>query len=297
MKFIFFLNILTLFFFSCTQNSDITYIKIDGSSTVFPIMEALAEEFQKDFPQYRVTIGVSGTGGGFKKFLNEEIDINNASRLIKDSEKKQAKKNNLSYERFSVAYDGISIVVHPENSWIQSLSVKQLNKLWSPQSKVKTWRDFNSQWPNKKLKLYGPGHDSGTFDYFTEVINKKSQSIRSDFTQSENDNILVKGVQGDLNSLAFFGFSYYLENKNKLKLIPISYKNKKPIYPSFKTIQQGTYKPLSRPLYIYVNKASLKRPELKSFLKFCFTKAPHILKEIGYVPLRKKQYIKQIEKI
>ncbi|MFQ6615037.1 MAG: PstS family phosphate ABC transporter substrate-binding protein, partial [Fidelibacterota bacterium] len=206
-------------------------VKIDGSSTVFPITEAVAEEFGKvrEHRKIRVTVGVSGTGGGFKKFLAKETDINDASRPIKQKEIDKANKNGVKYIELPVAYDGLSVVINKKNTWVDYLTVAELNKIWKPGSAVKTWKDIRSNWPNLKIQLYGPGTDSGTFDYFTEVINGKSQVSRSDFTKSEDDNVLVNGVAGDKGSLGYFGFAYYVENRDKLRVVPIKQGNKKPV--------------------------------------------------------------------
>lgn len=264
-------------------------VKVDGSSTVFPITEAVAEEFGKKHPRVRVTVGVSGTGGGFKKFSAGEIDINDASRSIKDSEVKISKKNNVEYIELPIAYDGISVVINPKNDWADTLSVGELKKIWQAGSTVKTWKDVNPDWPDRKIRLYGPGTDSGTFDYFTKAINGKSHSSRSEYTKSEDDNVLVQGVSGDRDSLGYFGFAYYVENKTKLKAVSI--KNKKePVLPSEKSINDGSYSPLSRPIFIYVRKSALKRPEVFEFVKFYLENAAILSKEVGYVPLPKDQY-------
>jgi len=206
-------------------------VKVDGSSTVFPITEAVAEEFGKvkKHRRVRVTVGVSGTGGGFKKFLAGETDINDASRPIKQKEIDKAQKNGVQYIELPVAYDGLSVVVNKRNTWVDYLTVAELHKIWKPGSTVKTWKDIRSNWPDQKIQLYGPGTDSGTFDYFTEVINGKSQVSRSDFTKSEDDNVLVKGVAGDKGSLGYFGFAYYVENADKVKAVPIKQGNREQI--------------------------------------------------------------------
>jgi phosphate transport system substrate-binding protein len=271
-------------------------VKIDGSSTVFPITEAVAEEFGKVQPRVRVTVGVSGTGGGFKKFSAGEIDINDASRSIKDSEVKIAKKNNVEFIELPIAFDGISVVINPKNNWSGTLSVGELKKIWQAESAVKTWKDVNPNWPDRKIRLYGPGTDSGTFDYFTKAINGKSHSSRSEYTKSEDDNVLVQGVSGDRDSLGYFGFAYYVENKNKLKAVAIKDK-KEPVLPSGKSINDGSYSPLSRPIFIYVRKSALKRPEVFEFVKFYLENAAALSKEVGYVPLPKDQYQKGLDTI
>jgi phosphate transport system substrate-binding protein len=271
-------------------------VRIDGSSTVFPITEAVAEEFGKKHRRVRVTVGVSGTGGGFKKFSTGEIDINDASRPIKDSEKKLAKKNGIEYIQLPVAFDGISVVVNRKNTWLDYLTVAELKMIWEPGSQVKTWKDVRASWPDRKIRLYGPGTDSGTFDYFTGAINGKSHASRSDFTKSEDDNVLVQGVAGDRDALGYFGFAYYSGNKDKLKIVPI--KNKKaPVSPSLTTINDGSYSPLSRPIYIYVSKKAVQRPEVATFVEFYLKNAGELSKDVGYVPLQKSQYDEGLQKL
>ena len=259
-------------------------VKIDGSSTVFPITEAVAEEFGKLYPKVRVTVGISGTGGGFKKYSIGETDINDASRPIKDKEIKKANENQIEFIELPVAYDGLSVVVNKNNSWLDYLTVNELHNIWKPGSQVHYWNDIRSNWPRKEIKLYGPGTDSGTFDYFTDAINGKSQSCRSDFTKSEDDNVLVQGVAGDTYALGFFGFAYYKENTDKLKIVPIDDGNG-PISPSMESINNGTYSPLSRPIFIYVNPESLKRPEVDKFVEFYLAKTYKLSEEVGYVGL------------
>lgn len=281
---------------SATETSLSGEVKIDGSSTVFPITEAVAEEFLGTNPDVRVPVGVSGTGGGFKKFIANEIDINDASRAIKDQEAADAKAAGVDYEAFEVAYDGLSVLVNPENTWVETLTVEELKKIWAPDSTVKTWKDVRAEWPAEAIKFYAPGTDSGTFDYFTEEINGESGAIRQDFTASEDDNILVQGIAGDKNAIGFFGFAYYEENKDSLKLVKID-NGSGAIAPSFETIQNGTYAPLSRPLYLYVNKASLERAEVKSFVKFYLESAGTLVPEVGYIALPAENYTKSLEKL
>lgn len=269
-------------------------VKIDGSSTVYPITEAVAEEFIVTNPEVRVPVGVSGTGGGFKKFIAGEIDINDASRSIKTEEAEAAKAAGVEYEELEVAYDGLSILVNPENTWVDSLTVEELKKIWEPNSTVKNWSDVRAEWPAEAIKLYAPGTDSGTFDYFTETINGESGAIRQDFTASEDDNILVQGIAGDKNAIGFFGFAYYEENQDKLKLVKIDNGNG-PVEPSFETIQDGSYAPLSRPLYIYVNKASLAKPEVKTFVQFYIESAKELAPAVGYIALPDELYKKDLE--
>ncbi|HVJ63667.1 MAG TPA: PstS family phosphate ABC transporter substrate-binding protein [Bdellovibrionota bacterium] len=265
-------------------------IRIDGSSTVFPISEAVAEEFAKVAPKVRVNVGVSGTGGGFKKFLLKEIDISNASRHIKDSEKADAKKNGITYIEIPVAIDGITVVVNPKNKWASDITLAELQKIWAPDSKVKTWKDVRADWPAKEIKLYGPGTDSGTFDYFSEVIGGKSGALRSNYVKSEDDNVLVRAVAGEEAAMGFFGYAYYVENKTQLKALSVD-----KISPDATTIQGGTYKPLSRPVFIYVNKESLKKAFVKKFVEFYIKNAGTLSKEVGYVPFQAADYEKSLK--
>jgi phosphate transport system substrate-binding protein len=264
-------------------------VKIDGSSTVFPITEAAAEQFGKVHPRVRVTVGMSGTGGGFKKFALGEIDINNASRLIKDSEVDAAKKNGVGFVAVPVAHDGITVVVNKANTWVDKLTVAELKKIWEPGSKVVTWQDVRAGWPNRKIKLYGPGTDSGTFDFFTEAINGKAQLSRSEFTKSEDDNVLVQGVEGDKDSLGYFGYAYYTANQTRLKAVSVD-AGKGPIAPNDATINDESYAPLSRVVYIYVSTAAAKRPEVQSFVRFYLDSVSGFVKEVGYVALPASKY-------
>ncbi len=266
-------------------------VKIDGSSTVFPVTEAVAEEFRTVAPRVRVTVGVSGTGGGFKKFTKGETDINDASRPIKDKEMVLSQKNKIEYLEIAVAYDGISVVVNKANTFVDYLTPQELNKIWKSGSKVKMWKDIRASWPAEEIKLFGPGTDSGTFDYFSEAINGKSGNSRSDYSMSEDDNMLVQGVSGNKFALGYFGYAYYKENKNKLKAIPIKTGSAKPVLPSEKNINNGIYTPLSRPIFIYVNKASLRKPEVMRFVEFYIEKAASLVSEVGYVPLPKEKYL------
>jgi phosphate transport system substrate-binding protein len=263
-------------------------IHIDGSSTVYPLTEAIAEEFGKKHSDVRVMVGVSGTGGGFKKFTAGEVDIVNASRTIKTEEVEMAKKGKVSYLDVPVAMDGITVVINTKNTWVDHLTVAELKKIWSPDSTVKTWKEVRGSWPDKPIKLYGPGTDSGTFDYFTEAINGKARASRSDYTKSEDDNILVQGVEGDEGALGYFGYSYFVANQKRLKAVPI--KDKKVVSPTDKTILDASYSPLSRPLYIYVNKEAMKRTEVREFMLFYLAQAPALAKDTGFVPLKNSKY-------
>jgi phosphate transport system substrate-binding protein len=271
-------------------------VEIDGSSTVYPITEAIAEEFNLENPKVKVTIGVSGTGGGFKKFIRNEIDMADASRPIKHSEDSLCKAAGIEYLELPIAYDGLAVVVHPENNWVSDITVKELKIIWEPaaQGKIKTWNQVRSSWPNQEIHLFGAGTQSGTFDYFTEAIVGEARSCRGDYTASEDDNVLVQGISTDKNALGFFGLDYYHANKQKLKLLSIDDENdangKGPIAPSEETVKNGTYQPLSRPLFVYLNKKSLERPEVSSFGKYLITTAPTLVSEAGYVPLTQNIY-------
>ena len=261
-------------------------VDVDGSSTVFPITEAMAEEFRKVAPQVRVAVGVSGTGGGFKRFCNDELDISDASRPITETEKTACEANGVQYLELSVAFDGLSVLVNPQNTWVDNLTVAELKKIWEPSSVVKRWNQVRPNWPDQAINLYGPGTDSGTFDYFTEVINGKAKDSRADYTASEDDNTLVQGIAGQRNALGYFGYAYYVENKDKLKLVPIVGTDGKAVLPSDQTIKDGTYKPLSRPLFIYVKLKSLKeKAQVHGFVKFYLDQAAKLVPQVGYVQL------------
>ncbi len=266
-------------------------IKIDGSSTVYPITEAVAEEFGETNPNVKVTVGISGTGGGFKKFLAGETDVSDASRPIKSTEHELATKNGVNYIELPIAYDALTVVVNPKNTWLQSITVAELKKMWEPeaQGKVTRWKDVNPAWPDKPLKLFGPGVDSGTYDYFTEAIMGKEDASRGDFTSSEDDNVLVQGVAGDEYALGFFGLAYYTENQDKLRAVKID-NGKGGVMPSATTVISGTYQPLSRPLFIYVRKEATDRPEVQSFISFYLKHATQLSQEVGYIPLAEKVY-------
>jgi phosphate transport system substrate-binding protein len=264
-------------------------VHIDGSSTVFPITEAVAEEFGREHRDVRVTVGISGTGGGFKKFLLAESDINDASRAIKEAEADRATAVGIEFIELPVAYDGISVVVHSDNPFVDHFTVEELEKIWQPGSTVQRWSDIRPGWPADEVRLYGPGVDSGTFDYFTEAVNGKAQVCRADFTASEDDNVLVKAVSGDKNSLGFFGFAYYAENETALKAVLID-GGAGPVAPSFETINNGTYSPLSRPIFIYVNRTAADRAEVNAFVDYYLEHARLLVTEVGYVPLPDRVY-------
>ncbi len=269
-------------------------VKIDGSSTVFPITEGVAEDFQKAKKgAIKVTVGISGTGGGFKKFCRGEIDVQNASRPILESEMKECRAAGIEYIELPVAFDALTVVINPRNNWLKAITVAELKKLWEPaaQGKVTRWNQVNPAWPDAPIKLFGAGSDSGTFDYFTEAINGKSKASRGDFTASEDDNVLVQGVSQDVNAIGYFGYAYYAENTARLKALPIIEKDgKSPVAPSEASVLDGSYQPLSRPIFIYVNAKALAKPEVREFAEYYMRQATKIAKEVKYVPLPEKAY-------
>lgn len=272
-------------------------IKIDGSSTVYPITEAVAEEFREEQSGVNVTVGVSGTGGGFKKFSRGETEISDASRPIKDKEKVACEENGISYVELEVAYDGLAVLVNPANTWVDYLTVEELKKIWEPaaQGVVMKWNQIRKEWPNEEIHLFGPGVASGTYDYFTEVINGEEGASRGDYTASEDDNVLVQGVSTDKLGLAFFGLAYYEENMDKLKLVPVNGGNGA-VLPTQETVANGTYTPLSRPIFIYVSNKAAQKEEVVSFVNFYLEIVPSISKEVGYVPIPNDILAKQVEK-
>ena len=271
-------------------------IRIDGSSTVYPITEAVAEEFRAVQPDVKVPVGLSGTGGGFKKFGRGEIDINNASRPIKQEETETAKQNNIAYTEAMVAFDGLSVVAHPQNDWLKDITVAELKKIWEPaaQGTLMRWNQIRPEYPNEEIHLFGPGTESGTYDFFTEAIVGKAKSSRGDYTASEDDNILVQGVSGDRYALGFFGFAYYEENKNKLKLVPVNDEDDAngagAVLPSIETVKNKSYAPLSRPLYIYINSEAVKRPEVQAFVNFYLENGGTLAQEVGFIPMTDEEY-------
>src|SRR5258705_6033211 len=267
-------------------------IQIDGSSTVFPITEAVSEEFQKSKKgAVKVTVGIAGTGGGFKKFCRGETDISDASRPILKAEMETCKQSGVQLIELPIAYDALTVIINPKNDWVKALTVADLKKMWEPsaQGKVSNWNQVRSEWPNAPLKLFGPGADSGTFDYFTEAIVGKAKSSRGDFTASEDDNVLVQAVANDRNALGYFGFAYYIENQKRLKAAPID-GGKGPVSPSAKTVEDGSYQPLSRPIFIYVSKKSLDKPEVREYVDFYLKNAPALVKQVKYVALPQNAY-------
>jgi phosphate transport system substrate-binding protein len=265
-------------------------VVIDGSSTVYPITEAVAEAFADVAPQVRVTVAVSGTGGGFKRFIAGETDISNASRPIKKNELDMTTTNKVEFVEVPVAYDGLTIVVNKSNTWVDNLSVDDLKRIFLDGSTVKTWQDVRPTWPDTEIKIYAPGTDSGTFDYFKEIVAGSEGNIRSDMSVSEDDNVLVRGVSGDSGALGFFGCAYYFENAEKLRAIPIiNPKTKAAVALTVAAVESGEYAPLSRPLFIYVNSKSLAtKPQVKAFVDFYLAKGPNLVKSVGYVQLPKE---------
>lgn len=278
----------------CQANAQSPVIKIDGSSTVYPITEGVAEEFQKAKKgAVKVTVGTSGTGGGFKKFCRGEIDISDASRPILKKEMNACKENGISYIELPIAYDGLAVVVNPKNTWATCMNVEQLKEVWKPESQGKklNWSELDSKWPKEEIRLCGPGSDSGTFDYFTEAVVGKAKSQRGDYLASEDDNVLVQFAQREKGALCYFGLSYVEENKGKIKAVPIKNpKTGKCVLPTLETVKSGEYQPLSRPLFIYISTKSLERPEVKEFVEFYIKQAGKISKQVGYIPLPDKAY-------
>jgi phosphate transport system substrate-binding protein len=272
-------------------------VKIDGSSTVYPITEAVAEDFQiAKKGKIRVTVGISGTGGGFKKFCRGEIDIANASRPILKKEMDDCKAAGVQYVEMPVAFDALTVVVNPKNDWTKTIAVAELKKIWEPaaQGKIMRWNQVNPAWPDEPMKLYGAGADSGTFDYFTEAIVGKAKSSRGDFTASEDDNVLVQGVASDKNALGFFGYAYYVENQKKVKAVAVD-GGKGGVLPSAKTVEDGSYQPLSRPIFIYVNVKAAEKPEVKELVEFYMNNAVTLVKEVKFFPLPAQAYTTNLE--
>ena len=301
-------SLTSMVFISCSgdksssegDNTDSTNIsgevKIDGSSTVYPISEAVAEEFKVGYPDVKVTIGLSGTGGGFKKFGRGETDINDASRPITHKEDSLCKANNIASLELKIAFDGMAVVVNPQNTWVNDITVAELKKIWEPeaQGKIKFWNQIRPEWPKEEIHLFGAGVESGTYDYFTEAIVGKSHSSRGDYTASEDDNVLVQGISTDKLALGFFGIAYFEENKDKLKVIPVDDQNdengKGPIFPSIETVKNKTYSPLGRPLFIYVNSTAAKRKEVQAFVDFYLTNGGVLSQEVGYISMTDEEY-------
>jgi len=269
------------------RNRDVRIIKMDGSSTVFPIAEAVAEEFMLQHERVRVTVGLSGTGGGFKKLCRGEIDVTNASRPILAEEMEHCRTAGVQYIELPIAFDAITLVVNPSNGWVESLTLDDLKKMWGPaaQGRIKYWNQVRPEWPQQPLMLFGPGADSGTFDYFTEAINGKAKSSRGDYTASEDDNVLVQGVENNKNALGYFGFAYYSAHRERMKAVAIERPDGSAVLPTRETVLSGQYQPLSRPLFIYVNAASAQRPEVRQFVEFYLTQGGALAEEVGFISL------------
>ncbi len=271
-------------------------IQVDGSSTVYPITEAMAEEFRVVIPDVRITVGISGTGGGFQKFCRNEIDIADASRPISATEREACAAAGVEYIELPVAYDGLAIVVHPSNTWATEMTVDELKKLWEPaaQGTVMRWNQVRASWPDQEIHLFGAGVDSGTFDYFTEAIVGKTGASRGDYTSSEDDNVVVQGVSGDEYALGYFGFAYYEENHDRLKLVAVNDGDDSngagAIAPSPESVANGTYRPLSRPIFIYPKVSALTRPEVESFVSYFIGDGTPLVREVGYIPLTDAEY-------
>lgn len=279
-------------------------IKIDGSSTVYPITEAVAEEFMTQNPGVNITVGISGTGGGFNKFCGEETVISNASRPIKPSEVEACQKNNVPYIELPVAYDGLAIIVNPKNTWASDITVEELKRIWEPaaQGKITQWNQVRPTWPNEKITLFGPGTDSGTYDYFTDAIVGKEGASRGDYTSSEDDNVVVQGVSRDPNALGFLGVAYYEQNKDKLKVVPVEDNDPSngagPQLPTYENIVAGTYQPLARPIFIYVSKEAVEaRPIVDQFVQFYLKEGAVLSKEVGYVALPEQAYLLALQRL
>ncbi|MFD1707616.1 PstS family phosphate ABC transporter substrate-binding protein [Siminovitchia sediminis] len=272
-------------------------VGIDGSSTVFPIMEAVSEEFAMEYPDVKAPVGVSGTGGGFKKFIAGETDISNASRPIKEEEIQLLEEEGVEYTEFEIAYDGLSVVVNKDNDFVDQLTVDELKKMWLESGNVETWADVRDGWPEEPITFFSPGTDSGTYDYWNEVILEEEQ-MRKDATLSEDDNVLVQGVMGDKGGIAFFGYSYYAENKDNLKIVPIVNSKGEAVTPDNDTIMNGDYEPLSRPLYFYVrNDALTDKPEVYEYVKFALENAGTLAEEVGYISLQEAEYEEALNKL
>lgn len=286
-----------------TTGGDASLIKIDGSSTVFPITEAVAEEFQKEKKgQVKATVGISGTGGGFKKFVRGEIDISNASRPILKEEMDQARANGIEYIELPIAFDALTVVVNTQNNWVTSMTVEELKKIWEPgaQGKITHWNQVRPEWPNEKIALFGAGADSGTFDYFTEAIVGKAKSSRGDYTASEDDNVLVQGVEGNKFALGYLPYAYFAPHSNRMKALGIEWEKNKvkgAIMPSPENVLAGTYNPLSRPLFIYIARKSLDKPAVKEFADFYLKNVGALSKEVKYLPLPDSAYQMATERL
>jgi phosphate transport system substrate-binding protein len=288
---------------SNSTSTESAVIKVDGSSTVFPITEAVAEEFQKEKQgKVHVTVGISGSGGGFKKFARGEIDVADASRPILADEMAQAKASGIEFLELPVAFDALTVVVNPQNDWVTSMTVAELKKIWEPeaQEKITHWNQVRAEWPNEKIALFGAGADSGTFDYFTEAIVGKAKASRGDFTASEDDNVLVQGIEGNKYALGYIPYAYFAPHSNRMKAVGIDWEKNKvkgPVMPSLETVLAGNYNPLSRPLFIYVSRKSLDKPAVKEFVEFYLKHAKTLATEVKYMPLPDTAYQMATERV
>lgn len=297
-KVLIFFILAALFMCSCGTDEPANTIKIDGSSTVFPITEAVAEKYRSEAPGTQISVEFSGTGGGFQKFVRGETDINNASREISEDEIKLAKKNEVEYIQLSVAYDGIAVVVNPANDWVNHLTVAELRQVWeaSAQEEITYWNDIREEWPEEELHLFGPGVASGTYDYFTETVVGENGESRGDFESSEDDSVLVEGVSNEDGALGFFGLGHFAANQEQLKLIAIKDGDEKPVKPTTETVSGEAYSPLSRPLFIYIRKEAAQRQNVQDFVNFYLDNASEIAQQVGYVAMPDSIYDRQREK-
>ena len=274
-------------------------IAIDGSSTVYPIMENLTFSYREEAPEVETSLNSSGSGGGFKKSTKGEIDLSNASREIKEEEKKIAEENGVQLEPLTLAYDGLSVAVSAKNDFVENLTIEQLKQIFLESSDAQMWSDINPEWPDEQIEIFAPGHDSGTFDYFNEVIlEEKPMKEGENTTLSEDDNVLVRGIENNPNAIGFFGYAYYAENKDALKVLGIAEGDAEPVKPSGETIQDGSYTPLSRPLFTYVNVESYKnKPQVRDFVEYTLNNAGKAAEEVGYVALPEEKYTEQLDKV
>jgi phosphate transport system substrate-binding protein len=286
------------------QSNRPTTVKVDGSSTVFPITEAVAEEFQREKRgSVRVTVGISGTGGGFKKFCRGETDMQGASRPISKEEIEACRKTGVKYFELPIAFDATVVAVHPQNTWAKDITIDELKKIWEPgaQGKITNWNQIRATWPDAPLKLFGAGADSGTFDYFTEAVVGKAKASRGDYTASEDDNTIIQGISSDKNAIGYIPFAYYEPNQKKLKAVPVIGGAKAPkkeaVAPTVKSVEDGTYHPLSRPLFIYVSEKSMGRPEIREFTEYYLKNSPPLIKDVKYVPLPANAYSMALERV
>lgn len=270
-------------------------IKIDGSSTVYLITEAAAVQFKKEHPGVNISVGISGTGGGFQKFALGETDLQDASRRIKDNEAKKCQANGVPFSAVQLGWDGIAVVIHKDNTWAKKMTLAQLKKIWNPDAPARTWKEVDAAWPDEKIDLYGPGPASGTFDYFTEHVNGTERASRKDYSASEDDNTIVQGVAGNKYALGYFGVAYYEANKHKLAVAAIAAKDGSYVEPNQSTVLSRKY-PISRPLFLYLNHKSLQRPEVRAFVEFTMRRTD-LVARVGYVELSALQHFREKQKL